>query len=583
MKLPASANQGFKQEPPVLQNQYEDDPALQGILFHYLPHSDFEAVTGDLKNLGQRAITDILALGDNAEQHHPTLTQYDHWCRRIDKLETSEGWRALKGVAAEEGLIAIGYERKLRQFSRVYQFAKLYVAGPSMAMYTCPLAMTDGAARLIELHGTQDMKETAFARLTSRDPAKFWTSGQWMTERPGGSDVGGTETEAVKSSDGRGWLLSGFKWFSSATDSDMTFLLARTRDQSTGSVKEGSRGLSLFYAKLRDSDGNLNGIRVHRLKNKFGTKALPTAELELDNLPGSMVGSEHRGVATIAVILNITRIHSALCTTSSLRRSYAIAKSYAEKRVVFGKSLSTQPLHLATLADIDMTLRGAMQLFFFAVLLLGESECHPDESRRALSGTLLRITTPLLKMWVCHEAMPAITEALEACGGQGYMEETGIARQLRDAQVNSIWEGTTNVQALDLLRIVGPVFPVYRKKVLELVSHESLLKLPVSVVKDALDYVQKIIVAMQSWERDQQEAKARLLGFALARILIGALLIDHGVYLQREGHGDAEASLVCAKRWCANVGLLVGQLDAAPHSSKEDLVLVYGKSSRAML
>lgn len=150
--------------------------------------------------------------------------------------------------------------------------------------------MTDGAARLIEVYGDDALKANAYRRLTSRDPKQFWTSGQWMTERTGGSDVGNTETIAQKGPNGE-WQVSGFKWFSSATDADMTMLLARIVDDK-GNYSEGSRGLSLFFARIKDdhTHSKLNGVRIHRLKNKMGTKALPTAELELDGMKAQLVG-----------------------------------------------------------------------------------------------------------------------------------------------------------------------------------------------------------------------------------------------------------------------------------------------------
>ncbi|KAI8824882.1 uncharacterized protein EV422DRAFT_605290 [Fimicolochytrium jonesii] len=582
---PATADSGFLFTPPALQNQYLADPALQGILAHYLPAPHLTRITPDLINIGQRAVSDIAHWGDNAERHPPTLTQYDHWCRRVDRLETSEGWRWMKGMAAREGLVAIAYDqgrRDLGEHARIYQFAKLFIASPSMAMYSCPLAMTDGAARLVELYGTEEMKQGAFKRLTSRDPTQFWTSGQWMTERPGGSDVGGTETVAVKTdTNDNDWRVSGFKWFSSATDSDMTFLLARTLESPTHKGTPGSKGLSLFYSELRKPDGELNGIRIHRLKNKLGTRALPTAELELHNLPGTPIGTPNRGVATISVILNITRIYSAMGAASHLQRALSIAKGYAESRVVFGKRLKEQPLHSATLAEVALTLRGCTLLLFYAVKLLGESECSPHPAARQRSTTLLRLTTPLLKMYVCHSAVPAISEALEACGGQGYMEETGLARQLRDAQVNAIWEGTTNVQALDVLKIVATTFPVYAETVRGMVdTGRETYPHAVAVLTTALERIEGFVARLPAASPGYRERHARTLGFAMARVLIGALLVEHAVVLRGMGHGDAEASGVAVGRWCARVGDLVGGLGEEEEGGdgRGDDVLVYGRA-----
>lgn len=174
-----------------------------------------------------------------------------------------------------------------------------------------------------------------FAHLNSRDPSRFFTSGQWMTERPGGSDVGRTETQAVWNEDLKSWSISGFKWFSSATDADVTMLLARTHDPTaSGTMKDGSKGLSLYLARVRDDQGQLNGVRIHRLKDKVGTKALPTAELELDGMIAQQVGETHRGVKNISAILNITRIYCGMNCTASMQRFVLMAKEYARRREV---------------------------------------------------------------------------------------------------------------------------------------------------------------------------------------------------------------------------------------------------------
>jgi len=162
----------------------------------------------------------------------------------------------------------------------LHQLAKLFLYSPSAGLFTCPLAMTDGAAKTIEALSLKQLKQT-YERLTSRDPQTFWTAGQWMTERGGGSDVAnGTETIAVPQADGS-YKLYGYKWFSSATDSDMTFTLARTVGEDGQTIK-GTKGLSMFFLRTRNEDGSLNDIEVVKLKNKLGTKQVPTAELLLD-------------------------------------------------------------------------------------------------------------------------------------------------------------------------------------------------------------------------------------------------------------------------------------------------------------
>src|SRR4051812_32021748 len=193
----------FFQSPPRLGNQYLDDRALRALLERSLPAEVHAALAPELTRLGARAVGDIAAAGDEAEAQPPRHVPYDAWGRRVDEIVVSDGWRRLDRIAAEEGIVATAYERRFGAGSRVAQLAKLYLYHPSSAIYSCPLAMTDGAARCLELYAGDDPRlRAAFAHLTSREPGEFWTSGQWMTERTGGSDVSGTSTIARRDEDG---------------------------------------------------------------------------------------------------------------------------------------------------------------------------------------------------------------------------------------------------------------------------------------------------------------------------------------------------------------------------------------------
>jgi len=194
---------------------------------------------------------------------------------------------------------------------------RFYLIAASLEGTTCPLAMTDGAARCLELHGPPEIQNLSIPRLCSRTGSELWTSGQWMTERSGGSDISATETRAYPSSTNPNtWTIKGFKWFSSATDSDMTLLLAKT---------PGAQKVSLFWARVKDDAGKLNGVRIIRLKDKFGTKTIPTAELELTGMEGAvMIGNEGEGVKVISEVLNITRIHCAMGCIVGMRHAFNI-------------------------------------------------------------------------------------------------------------------------------------------------------------------------------------------------------------------------------------------------------------------
>ncbi|KAI1308403.1 hypothetical protein EDD11_004293 [Mortierella claussenii] len=569
----ATADVGFKQDVPQAQNAYLQDPVMASVLERLLPAQVLQEITPDLIQISEWSITEGAALVARMEEDQPRLRQYDSWCRRVDELLVTEAWNKQKAIAAREGIVAIAYERKYGQHSRIYQMAKLLLWSAGAGLYTCPIAMTDGCARVLELLGTQDIKDQVYTRLTSRDPSKFYTSGQWMTERPGGSDVGRTETQAVWNEEKKAWLVSGFKWFSSATDADVTMLLARTHNpdpsMAPGNMNAGSRGLSLYLAKVRDDEGKLNGVRIHRLKDKVGTKALPTAELQLDGMVAQQVGETHRGVRNISSILNITRIHCSINCTAAMQGFILGAKEYARRREVFGALLKNQPLHLATLANMELQYRATCQFTFYCVAMLGRIECLdnnlPEIKNQDL--LLLRLLTPILKLWSAKNAFYLSQEAMESYGGQGYMEETGIGRTMRDVLVNTIWEGTSNVLSLDLLRVMtetgGEALQLFsdtiRGIMVPLKSHpqwaKSFASLEECLVLIAIRFTSYGTLA----GRKTLEASARGLSLAMADVMAGALLCQHAAWSEAKAKkanssalaaAEANVDRIAAQRWC---------------------------------
>lgn len=433
----------FTQEPPALGNQYDDDRVLRSYLQRHLPASVHEAVTPALRRMGERAGGELYDLQQSDLRNEPALTRWGPWGERIDHIEVTDVWTRAEIVAAEEGVVAAAYEKAHGRFSRIYQMALAYLFIPSTDMYGCPLAMTDGAARTLLDKNDGALAETAVPHLTSRDPDTFWTSGQWMTELAGGSDVGRARTTA-RQADGT-WRLYGRKWFTSAITANMALALARPEGN-----PDGGAGLALFYVPIRNGEGLRDGIHVNRLKDKLGTRKLPTAELELAGAVAHPVTDEMRhGTRHIAPMLNVTRTWNAVTAVALIRRGLALARDYAHKRTAFGRSLIEHPLHRETLADVQATLEGTLHLAFRSVELLGRTETDAADPSHA---PLLRILTPIAKLTTAKRAVSQTSELLEAFGGAGYVEDTGLPSLLRDAQVLPIWEGTTNVLALDLLR-----------------------------------------------------------------------------------------------------------------------------------
>lgn len=492
----------FYQTGPSLSNTFS--PWLQQKLSKLLPTDVFSQIAPHLKHVGQLAVSDWLTYSREAESTPPTLKTFDPWGRRIDEIQVSEGWRALERAAAVEGIVASAYERKFGSHSRLYQAALLYLFHPSSAFVSCPLAMSDGAARAIELFGDNEMKANAFKNLISRDPLKAWTSGQWMTERTGGSDVSQTSTTARLDQDGT-WLLNGVKWFTSATTSQMAMLLARP-----DGAKAGSQGLSLFYTELRREPGSLEGLEILRLKKKLGTDALPTAELRLVDKKARLVGELGGGVRKISSHFNITRVYNSVCAVGHLRRALDLAWSYAAVRTVFGKKLIDQPLHRATLKEVEAQFEKCFDLTFYVAGLLGRDECGEASEAEKL---LLRALTPIVKLFTARMCMSGVSEVVESFGGAGYIEETGIPRLLRDAQVFSIWEGTTNVLALDFLRAVGLSPQDF------ILAAESAFK----SLKTDSSWALAVGILVSGFSREEMEVQARRLSFLIAEAISEAL------------------------------------------------------------
>ncbi len=512
----------FIQDGPQLGNQYTDDQFLQLYLKQRLPKEMYDTIEPELINLGHRVITDIYQMGYDASFQPPELIQYDPWGNRIDEIKVSKGWEELKDVSATEGLIAIGYDRHYEEYSRIFQFAKLYLFTPSSSIYTCPLAMTDGAAQLLEIYGSENLKQSVLKKYTSREPLNFWVSGQWMTEKTGGSDLARTETIARKEKDQ--WLLYGPKWFTSAITAQTSMTLARIEEKDE--VVSGSRGLSLFYLQIRDDENKWNSIRINRLKDKLGTRALPTAELDLRGTPAILIGEIGKGIKQISTMLNITRIYNSISAVSLMRRALALAKDYATKREAFEIFLIDLPLHAETLVKCEVKYTGSFLFIFYVIELLGKSECGKsnfDESK------MLRLLTPIVKLYTGKESIIVISELLECMGGAGYLEDTGIPMLLRDAQVLSIWEGTTNVLSLDVLRSIykESTFISFVTIMRDKLSHFSS---NLSIEKDYLENeLQKLIEYASSMENREQhlvETDAREFSFAIAKFLIGLLLVE---------------------------------------------------------
>jgi len=539
----------FFQEPPRLPNTYRSDVVLHEYLERLLPPEVRAEVEPELDRMGEAAAGELRLLAEQAEQSPPRLVQYDPWGRRVDRIEVSPAWSELHAVQARAGLSALPYEDRHGSHDRVVQHALLHLYGPSSAVYSCPVAMTDAAARVLVDHAPAELRERVVPRLTSRDPGRAWTSGQWMTERQGGSDVGGTATVARHDHAGV-WRLHGVKWFTSATTADCALVLARPEG-----APEGSRGLGLFLVERIDPGSGRtqlgSTILVNRLKDKLGTRALPTAELTLAGAAATPVGGADGGLKKIAGMLSVTRLHNAVSSAAGMRRGLELATAYARVRQAFGRRLVDLPLHGATLAGLAVEAEAAFALVSRGMELQGRLEhgVAGEPEQRAL-----RALVPTVKLLTAKDAVAHASEVVEAFGGAGYVEDTGIPRLLRDAQVLPIWEGTTNVLSLDLLRAESRERAV-TALLEDLAGHLAVVRAAPAAGVDLVERSHAALLErVRAWpdtDGDALQEQMRDFAFRLGRTYAAALLAHHAAH-RRARHADDRAAGVArryAERW----------------------------------
>jgi len=536
---------------------YTADHALRATLDRLLGADGHAAAKGQLSALAADAAGPLLAAHLDAEAHPPELVQYDGWGRRVDRVRTSAGWETLRRAAAEYGLVAVPYDDDARKTwgagARVVQHALLHLYGPESATFTCPVAMADGAAALLSRSDTDPaLRAEWLPRLTSRDPARATCSGQWMTETTGGSDISGTGTVARQDEQGR-WRLTGEKWFCSAIDSQLAIALARPEG-----ATDGSRGLVPFLvpryaADVPDAPRGLApgdtapGLRLHRLKDKHGTHAVPSAEVGLQDAYAVPVSDPTApGLAKMMTLVQVTRLHNAAAAAAGMRRGLAQVRRHADTREVFGLRLWRQPLHRETLAWLAIDAEAAFALTAVCFAALGKVEVDADQDAAAL----LRLAATLAKAGTGKLAVASASEYLECVGGNGYIEDTGFPRLLRDAQVLPIWEGTTNVLSLDVLKALArdqTVLPAYLAELDRACAAAStgqpwLTGVADDLAKARADLADQATAAAKDAGTDKAQSRARDLTLRMAYGLAAAALLEQAAF--EADRGDARTALV---------------------------------------
>ncbi len=506
------------------ENTYLADPALRSLLAAWLTPPIRAWAEPQLVEMGHAAAHQLQEWGEECERHPVSLRPADASGACAAEVVYPQAWRQIGAVAARAGLVALPYEDGVLAHAgpqaRLVQAALAYLFQPSTATYLCPVAIGDGAVRVLLESGPESLRSEVVPHLVSRHPAEAWTAGQWMTERQGGSDVGSNAVEARW--EGGRWRLYGQKFFCSNASAEVALVLARPQGAGAG-----TRGLALFLVRRVLPDSTRNAYRIERLKDKLGTRALATAEVMLEGTVAELVGERSRGFVQMTPMLNITRLHNAISAAAAMRRALMLARGYAVEREAFGRRLDRQPLHRQVLLDMAVQAEAGLHLALRMAALLGRLEAGLGSE---YEGMLFRLGVSLAKLYTARQAVGMASEAVESFGGQGYVEDTGIPRLLRDAQVLPIWEGTTNVLALEALRLVTKpgVVDAYAAELERLAAPGR----------------ERILSALQPRTRHDPELaqrSARRLAFAMAEAWIGGLLGAAA----RQGSREA----LVAERW----------------------------------
>ncbi|MPZ80919.1 MAG: DNA alkylation response protein [Actinophytocola sp.] len=526
------------QVPPLVGHDTADDPSL----LEGLRREGAGWAEDAVHELGRLAGTaQAQEWGRVANENEPVLRTHDRYGNRIDEVEYHPAYHELMTVAVEQGMHAAPW-RDEREGAHVARAAKFYLWGQVEAGHACPISMTYAAVPALrhspELAGRFEplLAATAYdPGLRAPETKQGLTAGMSMTEKQGGSDVRANTTRAVSRPDGS-YLLTGHKWFTSAPMCDVFLVLAQAASGS-GVPQDGS-GLSCYLLPRVLPDGTRNRMYLQRLKDKLGNRSNASAEVEYDEAVAWLVGEEGHGVRTIIQMVNMTRLDCVIAGAAGMRAGLVQAVHHAGYRQAFGGYLVDTPLMRNVLADLTIESEAATAL---AMRLAGATDraVAGDEQ----SAAFRRIGLAVGKYWVCKRTSAHAAEALECLGGNGYVEESGMPRLYREAPLISIWEGSGNVAALDVLRAMGSGTEAFFAEVSTAAGADRRLDDAVATLRAELGGLTDPVAA---------QAGARRLVERMALVLQGSLLV-------RYGH-PAVADAFCASRLGGDWGIAFGTL-----------------------
>ena len=428
-------------------NFFELDRSLRDLLGLYMDAPLLEHLTPHLHELGALAGGRLNQLADLADKHPPVLHHRDRFGRDEEWIEVHPAYDEIRRIAfGRFGMHAmthmpgmLGWPEKMPQLAKQVFF---YLFSQAEFGVLCPVNLTDCTSDLLERYGSDALKARYLGRMRTQDMNQMLYGAQFMTEKIGGSDAGAAELTAVR--DGENWRLYGEKWFCSNADGDIAVLLARPEG-----ARSGSRGLGLFLMPRTLPDGARNAYRIVRLKDKLGSKSMPSGEIVFDGAIAYQLGALDRGMKQMLEMVNPSRVSHLSRAAGMMRRCLNEAMQVARHRNAFGKRVIEHPLMRRQLLKMLVKTEQSLSALMLTATMLARNG-------DPVGAKLVRILTPLGKYRACRDNIAVATAAMEARGGNGYIEDWPNARLVRDAHLGVLWDGTSSVNALDVIqRAVG--------------------------------------------------------------------------------------------------------------------------------
>jgi alkylation response protein AidB-like acyl-CoA dehydrogenase len=535
-------------------NWYLTDPTLQFTMAYYLEPEELALAERHLTRIGELMGGPVTRWAEETDRNPPRLQRYDRWGHDISEVVMPASFTQSKRAVLDAQRALRTEAREAKMSSSLPMFASNYLLNQADIGMGCALGTGGGMVQsLVAAYAPPDVAEHVLAKFASGEWAG--ETAQLLTERTGGSDLGALETTAARRGDS--WVLNGFKWFASNCAGEAFVVLAKPEG-----APDSSRGVANFLVLRTRRDGSRNGVRVRRLKDKLGTRSVASGEVEFVDAEAFLLSgeptdaaagpSDGKGLGRMMELTNAARLGIALFGLGNARRALVESLCYARQRRAFGGALIDKPLMRRKLAEMIVDVEAAQALVFDGT---GATNHRQPRSMRQ------RIAVPVTKLKVCRLGITAASDAIEIHGGNGYIETWPVARLLRDAQVNTIWEGPDNILCLDV-----------RRGIEQSRAHETLLarlRDAVSVADDGettrlvAGRIEDLDAAITAWTKlDRETAEARLFPLAqfMGDVYAGALLIEQAAWERATWGGERKALVagLYAQRYLADRGALRG-------------------------